>query len=502
VYAGTHGYGVFRSTDGGVTWQGPDVTDTLLTGSTVNDLVVNHQKPDEVFAAVIPTGILASRDAGRTWNRLTWDFTSLGAAVTRLAIQRGGAATLLYGTNTGAIHRSTNGGHTWSPTRQGSAWGTITSLVSNPRSPETVYAGTESGISLSTDFGASWRELSRALPRVPTTFTLQQRREAPHFFAWGAGTGLLRSENGGQSWRPVDVGLGGATVHLVTADAERKRVYAGIGPSLCMYTSESGMWTATSNGLPAGALFSIHRGTSDNDRIYACTPAGVFRTTDGGLQWEPFARGARTIPRFFQTHPLLPTRMFLSGEHGLFVSTDGGTGWTEARPWGKKYEVTGMIFSKTNAGSVAASAADKGVITSSDGGLNWDQGRIALSGDSVRVLTRDDAEAGTMYAWSHRGTCYRSIDAGMTWERFSTPWGPAAEVLVSVDRTDPASVLALVNSSTLYYSSSGGTRWSPVPTLRCPAGAITLLWDLQSRTAYIGTRDRGVYVTRIGEPEV
>jgi hypothetical protein len=161
-----------------------------------------------------------------------------------------------------------------------------------------------------------------------------------------------------------------------------------------------------------------------------------------------------------------------------------------------------MLFSNTNAGMIAAAVGEKGVITSDDGGLTWNQGRITLSGDSVRALSRDNDDAGTMYAWTMWGNCYRSLDAGISWERFATPWGTASHVLVAVDRTDPASVVALVNSTAVYTTSSGGTRWSPVPTLRCPAGAITLYWDHQNRMAYIGTRDRGVHVTRIGDPEV
>ena len=73
----------------------------------------------------------------------------------------------------------------------------VTSLVVDPMSPSTVYAGTEGGVLKSTDGGATW---ARAGLTDNPVFTLAIDPGVPSLLYALTSTGLLKSANGGETW--------------------------------------------------------------------------------------------------------------------------------------------------------------------------------------------------------------------------------------------------------------------------------------------------------------
>jgi photosystem II stability/assembly factor-like uncharacterized protein len=148
LYAGASGGGVFRSLDGGETWE-------RLVGLgdvTVYALVLDPRVPHTLYAGT-GDGLYKSVDRGAQWARLAGAPTG---AVLSLAVDPSNPLIVYAGTPDG-VAKSLDGGRRWSA---GPTWeppGAIVSLVVDPWNPSTVYAGRfGDGVLGSRDAGGGW----------------------------------------------------------------------------------------------------------------------------------------------------------------------------------------------------------------------------------------------------------------------------------------------------------------------------------------------------------
>ncbi|HXQ23872.1 MAG TPA: hypothetical protein VN812_19485 [Candidatus Acidoferrales bacterium] len=132
--------GLFKSTDGGSTWNG-----TGLTGVAVGTLAIDPMHPSTLYAGT-DSGFLKSMDGGNTWSG-----TGLTAiSVDALAIDPGDPDTLYsglfetsYGGENPSVLKSTDGGNTWSALNTGLPPNTaVSALVIDATTPATLYAAT------------------------------------------------------------------------------------------------------------------------------------------------------------------------------------------------------------------------------------------------------------------------------------------------------------------------------------------------------------------------
>jgi len=131
LYAGTQGAGIYKSTDGGANWI---AFKNNIVNTTLSTIVVDPADPSTVYAAGNCQSLYRS-----TWGSGWWyPVYGVGSCVNVLAVDR---QTLYAGTNLG-VAMSTNGGGSWSTGAPGT---TIESLAINPRMPATAYAGTRGG---------------------------------------------------------------------------------------------------------------------------------------------------------------------------------------------------------------------------------------------------------------------------------------------------------------------------------------------------------------------
>jgi photosystem II stability/assembly factor-like uncharacterized protein len=277
LYIGSIGRGMFRSTDHGTSWF-PVIAgdDPSLSLGDVSEIVVNVQRPDVVYAAFASAGLMRSTDRGASWSRITPEYSTSGAAITQILLNPSDEGELLYGTASGNIFKSVDGGTTWSPTRQGLDADRIVSMASHFENPSLVYAGTGTGALRSSDFGTSWQSLGSTLPPVPVAVECGSSPTGPALYAYGQGIGLQVSTDAGARWMPIDDKLGGATVHLIDTDRSGSVTYAAAGEVVLRFDAGHSAWVTASGGLRGGAIRAL---TVDNDSamaVYASTALGVF----------------------------------------------------------------------------------------------------------------------------------------------------------------------------------------------------------------------------------
>ena len=178
-----------RSRDGGLSWA--EVRPDGLPGLDIHGFAVDPLRPASVYAAVAGQGLYRSSDGGETFSLVTRE---VGAGVFALAVLRDG--TLLAGDlQHGALLRSVDGGSAWEVAVRDE----IVGLAARPDGR--VLASAASGVLLSTDGGASWR---RALRHAAGTGPIAWAPgEAGVAYVVGLDGSLHRSDDGGQTWAPV-----------------------------------------------------------------------------------------------------------------------------------------------------------------------------------------------------------------------------------------------------------------------------------------------------------
>jgi photosystem II stability/assembly factor-like uncharacterized protein len=108
VLAGTGGAGVFRSTNGGVSWHRS--SSGMPHDTIVFTFVFAPSAPGTVFAGTYASGVYRSADAGRSWVRITSSIDE--ESFYYIAVDPSNAARLFIGSASG-LWRSTDGGATW-----------------------------------------------------------------------------------------------------------------------------------------------------------------------------------------------------------------------------------------------------------------------------------------------------------------------------------------------------------------------------------------------------
>ena len=144
-------------------------------------MVLAPSNPDYIYLATgnkchwcLGNGIWRSTDGGETWEHPESEI--LGVSVMSLAVHPGNPTTLLagigMGTNIGGgIYRSTDSGDYWQPTLGLEDFDerVVNDIVYDLKNQEIVYAATQGGLRVCLDDGLSWMPYPGPMGQIPTT---------------------------------------------------------------------------------------------------------------------------------------------------------------------------------------------------------------------------------------------------------------------------------------------------------------------------------------------
>ena len=222
--------------------------------------------------------------------------------------------------------------------------GSVHALAIDPRTPTTLYAGAAyAGVVKSTDGGGSWRAVNTGLvgcgggncdvralaldPTTPTTLyagtTLRRLQEH------GRGRELERGEHGAVAAPPV-------SAPSPSTPRPRPPSTRGRRSGVFKSTDGGGSWNAVNTGLTSlTSLLDVRALALDPTTpttLYAGTSfpfGGVFKTTNGGGSWSPVNTGLTTTNvRALALDPTTPTTLYAGTDDGVFKTTDGGGSWS------------------------------------------------------------------------------------------------------------------------------------------------------------------------------
>lgn len=225
VFAGSYGRGLYRSLDGGSSWQKVGAGATL---DYVRALAFAPDEPEHVLVGTEPANVYRSSDGGKTWLDLRirslpgaedWflPYSPRGGAVRSLTIHPQEPSRIYGGLEQGGVLISKNGGKSWSITADG-VHPDVHSLCMHPDDPRFLMAATGGGVYRSLDGGKSWKYLLEGYTRA----VLVHPQEPELVLACpaervGHGGRVLVSHDGGMRWQEAAGGLETPMADMVEA---------------------------------------------------------------------------------------------------------------------------------------------------------------------------------------------------------------------------------------------------------------------------------------------
>ena len=339
-YIGVCNGGVWKTNDYGRTWQ--PIFDDQPTGS-IGAIAVAQSDPNMVYVGSgeglhrpdlsVGDGIYKSTDAGKTWTHLG---LRDGQQIPQLAVDPrdpnkvfAAVAGHPYGPNKErGVYRSTDGGQNFTKVLPASDDENIgaSDVLIDPSNPEIVYA------------------------------TLWEAREGPwENGAWnGAGGGIFKSTDGGQTFTQLTGGLPKDIIqaHIAVAESNPNRLIASVASkpnSVGLYRSDDAgaNWTQiTTDPRPAGRIgggdLSVPRFNPKDADMVIVTSTVTWKSTDGGKTWTGF-RGAPGGDDYqnLWINPNNPQTIILVSDQGAIVTVNGGETWSSwyNQPTAQMYHV-------------------------------------------------------------------------------------------------------------------------------------------------------------------
>lgn len=446
------GGGVFRSGDGGRTWE-----DAGLAGEAVRALAMASSSPDTLVAGTLD-GVFRTLDAGRTWRRISPVDDAELRNLDSLALDPKDPNVIYAGT----FHlpwKTTDGGLNWHSIHTGMIDDSdVMSILVDRARPARVYASACSGIYRSDDGGSLWQKVQGIPYASRRTVQILQDARHPEIVYAATTEGLWKSGDAGSSWNrvtPADWPVTG----VVLPSEDAGRVLIGVERRGVLSSEDSGGQFIESNDgffhRQVLALAADPGATGHLLALLANAPAPFLETADGGRTWSPMGAGldAQRVKHIYGT----PDGWWATLEKGGFVRHDG------LRP-NAAWKAAGRILSVPPRGQIRSAGR------TAAGGTAAGTGRVSRAFD----LTVNDmafSEAG-WYAATQRGLLF-SGDSGKTWSAL-TAGAAVTAPLQSVCLGAQGHRLWIASIHDVAESNDGGVSWAWHPLPRSAGGVLQL----------------------------
>ncbi|MBZ5504380.1 MAG: glycosyl hydrolase [Acidobacteriia bacterium] len=459
-------------------------------------------------------GVWKTSDGGLTWRPLTDKVKDMAPSIGAIAVAPSDANVIYAGTgeacirgdiiNGNGVYKSIDAGKTWifAGLRETRAIGRI---AVHPKNPDIAYVAAlghpfgpnaERGIYRTTDGGKNWTKVLYKddhsggidLSLDPTNSNVifaslwQAQRSPWGMESGGPGSGLYRSTDGGTTWKQLTGhGLPEGTLGRigVAVSYSGNRVWALVEADKGgLFRSDDGgdTWTLTNSDRQyrQRAFYYTHvfADPKNADGVYVLN-TGMYRSNDGGKSFRPI-RVPHGDNHGLWIDPNDPNRMIESNDGGANVSTNGGASWTgqSGQPTAQFYHVTAdNRFPYYIYGSQQDNTS-VGIATAAPGGIDrtsW----YAVGGGESGYIAPDPRDPEIVYAGSYGGEITR-YDHRTDQNKNVTPWpinpiGAAADAQkYRFQWTEPI-VFSPHDPKTLYFaaqvlfkSTDEGTSWQVI----------------------------------------
>lgn len=597
IYAGTgeanassfsfFGNGIYKSSNGGNSWNHIGLENSVYIGR----IIVDYSNSQRLFTAACGNlfsyndqrGIYRSTNGGTTWERVL--FLSDSTSGIDL-VQHPTNPQILYaamwernrGLNyrnsfgeTSGIWKTTDGGNTWTELTNGLPYGWEVGRIgldvskSNPQVLYAIYDSPSGEVKVykTSDGGANWwRTNDSALFGMYSNFGwyFGQIRVDPtnENLVFALGVYLYRSENGGQSWDKISSSNFHVDHHAIQFNAATGRITEGNDGGLYFSDNAGIDWTKINN-LPITQFYAIdidylqpyrlYGGTQDNNTIRTKTGAlndwdailggdgmytlvdytnsdviyaeyqwgNLYRSTNGGSGMT-YIGNPMTNDRVNWSAPLamdpVDNQTLYFGTYRVWKTTNRGNSWTaisnDLTEGGSSslHTISTIAVSKIDPSIVYAGTCDSRAHVSTDAGQTWTDISQGLPQRWITRLTPDEHDASTVYAclsgfrWDEPiAHVYKSTDLGSTWSPISSNLPEFPVNVLVVDPIMPGRLFVGTDAG-VYSSTDDGQNWGWIWGDIPAVPVIDLKIHNPTRTIVAGTYGLSMYKANLDQLHV
>jgi len=528
-----------------------DFAGPVNIGGRTSDLEYDPNNPNIVYAGAATGGVFKSTDGGITFFSVFDDLAVL--PIGDIAVDPVNSNIVYTGTGEangghnnfagGGIYKSTNGGMSWELKGLQNTV-SIGRIVISSVNPLRVYAAAvgsyfgpnpERGIYRSDNGGNNWTKIlfvtdstgaiDIAMDQINPDNLLAamwQRTRYPNGGSLtGATSGLYRSTNGGDNWTALGPANGlpnSATTPVGRIGVSISRSNPNVAYTLFNNASTYlGFFKTTNGGLnwtnanPNGGLqsgFSTFSWYFGNVRVHPTDPNIVYvldyeimKSTNSGTSWINQTTGNIHVDNHaLAFKPGDPNVIIEGNDGGIYNSTNGGSSWTKvaALPFTQYYEIG---LDKTNPQRLYGGTQDNGTNRTTTGALNdWSS---IYGGDGFYVIV-DFTNPNIIYAESQNGALGKSTNGGASF------FGATSGISASEKKNWSTPVIMDPNNNNILYygtnkvyrTTNGASSWTAVsPDLtngnQTRLGTVTTIAvaPTNSNVIIAGTDDANVWIT-------
>ncbi|MGZ3521482.1 MAG: WD40/YVTN/BNR-like repeat-containing protein, partial [Vulcanimicrobiaceae bacterium] len=503
--------GIFRSTDGGRTFQKVLYKDDYTSG---NDVVIDPRDPNVVYASSMghvfkpnaERGVFKTTDGGKTWRKVLFVDANTGGVQVVMDPRN---ASVLYAamwqaqrvpwklTSGGAgsgLYKTTDGGAHWTKISKhaGFANGTLGKIgvsvaASNPRIVYAIVQAHDGGVFRSTDAGASWKRVNSEMKLRQRAFyymaifadpTNPQVAYAPQV------DGVYKTTNGGKTWKTITPP---GDHHIIWINPHNPKILLEGNDGGATVSTDGGKTWSSENNQPTGQYYHVALDSQFPFHVYgAAQDEGAFEgpsaTANGSIglgEWHTVALGEST---FVAPETGDPNVTYGSGYYSSFARLDDGVGQLHnVSPWPRymagasaaetKYRfgwTHPIFFSPANPSELLVAAQN--VFSSTDHGQTWkilspdltrnDKSTEGPSGGPVDLdqtgaetfpdissLAVSPRNGDIMWAGSADGLVHVTKDHGVHWTLVTPPALPQWAQISSIEPSHTSESTAYLTAS-------------------------------------------------------
>jgi photosystem II stability/assembly factor-like uncharacterized protein len=314
---------IWKSTDGGVTWEAKNKGegDSNTTDADVLSFAVNPVDSNIVYAGLKKGGIMKTENGGETWKFVNFQSEKVyGLALSPID------GKILYASGvwqgTGKIFKSEDGGNNWKEIYTSPSSGPLViSLTIDKKNPSVIYATTSANEAIkSVDGGASWKNIY--LADAPILKISVDAADSNLIYCITNEGEIFRSIDGGGSFENIEKkisdslvdAIGGRGFSLLKTDpTHSKYVYLAGEEGIVLSQNAGEAWKKiySLNDPKNFPIKDIAISPTDSKNLVYASNQAAYKSIDGGINWTTFQFESQKLARVLMFNPQDPNIVYL-----------------------------------------------------------------------------------------------------------------------------------------------------------------------------------------------